>query len=209
MIDSDNPSARGRPVNEHARMERRQLILTGARACFIQRGFHASSISEIATAAGVSNANIYQYFENKDALILALIDEDMKSDLALIHRISASPLRRDDLRHILAPLFRTEEGRNLAILRCEFASEAARNPVVGRLAARSETLGLQAMQWGIRVAQANGTVPEAIDAETTAPVLAYLFDGLLRQRTYPDSDGEALLDALVGHFANILQINDR
>jgi hypothetical protein len=51
------------------------------------------SVSEIATAAGVSNANIYQYFENKEALIIALIEEEVRHDLTLVHKLSGSKLR--------------------------------------------------------------------------------------------------------------------
>ncbi|WP_298196537.1 TetR/AcrR family transcriptional regulator [Novosphingobium sp.] len=191
-------------MNEEARLARRQQILAGARACFVQRGFHASSVSEIAAAAGVSNANIYQYFENKEALIIALIEEEVRHDLALVHKLSGSKLQGEELRAVMSPLFLTDEGRDRAILRCEISSEATRNAAAGELLARSNDRTIEAMARGVRVSQTSGNVSGAVDADRAAELLAFVFDGLFMQRSLPGIDGEALLAALVDHFANIL-----
>lgn len=42
---------------------------------FSRRGYHASSIDEIAQAAGISKALIYEHFESKQELHLSLIDQ--------------------------------------------------------------------------------------------------------------------------------------
>jgi AcrR family transcriptional regulator len=86
MKNNASKGPRGRPVNEQAREERMAQILDGARGCLVQRGFHASSIAEIGAAAGVSVANIYQYFPSKEALIAALIAVDLERHHSLIAR---------------------------------------------------------------------------------------------------------------------------
>lgn len=191
-------------MNEEARLARRQLILAGARACFVQRGFHASSVSEIATAAGVSNANIYQYFENKEALIIALIEEEVRHDLTLVHKLSGSKLQGEDLRAVMSPLFLTDEGRDRAILRCEISSEATRNAAAGELLARSNERTIEAMAWGVRVSQASGNIPESVDADKAAVLMAFVFDGLFMQRSLPGTDGATLLASLVDLFTDLL-----
>lgn len=49
----------------------KEAILTAARTAFAERGFDATSLRTIATAAGVDPALIHHYFGNKDQLFLA------------------------------------------------------------------------------------------------------------------------------------------
>ncbi len=53
---------------------RRTQILMGAAQVFAEKGFHKAKTKEIAKAAGVSEGTIYNYFDNKRELLLALID---------------------------------------------------------------------------------------------------------------------------------------
>ena len=56
--------------------EKRRQILDGARRVFSTLGFDATSVSDIAREAGVSKGTLYVYFENKEQLFTALIDEE-------------------------------------------------------------------------------------------------------------------------------------
>lgn len=60
---------------------KRAQILAGARKIFLAKGFAASSMGEIARAAGVSKGTLYVYFDSKTALFEALIG-DMKRNTA-------------------------------------------------------------------------------------------------------------------------------
>ena len=50
-------------------------ILESALRLFAQKGYHASTIEEIAKAAGVAKGSVYNYFESKESLFKALIFE--------------------------------------------------------------------------------------------------------------------------------------
>ncbi len=52
-----------------------EQILEGARNVFLARGFDAASMGEIAREAKVSKGTLYVYFDSKEALFRALIDE--------------------------------------------------------------------------------------------------------------------------------------
>jgi AcrR family transcriptional regulator len=54
--------------------ERRAAILDSALAVFADRGYHASSIDDIAREAGVSKALIYEHFSSKQELYAELIE---------------------------------------------------------------------------------------------------------------------------------------
>ncbi|MHB8850409.1 MAG: helix-turn-helix domain-containing protein, partial [Acidithiobacillus ferriphilus] len=50
--------------------EGRQRILAAAEKLFSDKAFDAVSMNAIALQAGISKANIYHYFPNKDALYI-------------------------------------------------------------------------------------------------------------------------------------------
>jgi AcrR family transcriptional regulator len=54
--------------------ERRAEILDAALEVFSSRGYHVSSIDEIAQAAGISKALIYEHFDSKRSLHLSLLE---------------------------------------------------------------------------------------------------------------------------------------
>jgi AcrR family transcriptional regulator len=54
----------------------RQRLLSLAIDRFGDRGYRGTSVSEIARAAGLTQAAVYAYFPNKEALFQAAVDED-------------------------------------------------------------------------------------------------------------------------------------
>jgi AcrR family transcriptional regulator len=53
---------------------RREQIIGAATGVFAEKGFRRATTREVARAAGVSEGTIYNYFEDKDALLLAILD---------------------------------------------------------------------------------------------------------------------------------------
>lgn len=80
-----NPRPR-RAVGDDAKEQRREEILAAAKATFAAKGFHATTIGDVAKAAGVSYGSIYWYFESKDALFHALMDHQEAALRAHIDR---------------------------------------------------------------------------------------------------------------------------
>jgi AcrR family transcriptional regulator len=62
------------PVRRLRRAERREQILTAATKAFARAGFAATSLDDIATAAGVSRAILYRHFDSKTDLYRAVLD---------------------------------------------------------------------------------------------------------------------------------------
>lgn len=57
---------------EEKRSEKRDRILRAAEAIFLDKGFHAASMNEIAEAANVSTPHLYNFYASKAALALAV-----------------------------------------------------------------------------------------------------------------------------------------
>lgn len=70
----------------HAKLQRRQaltdarraLVLDAARAVFLEAGIEGASIREIARRAGYTPGAIYSYFDSKEAIYGALLDESIQ-----------------------------------------------------------------------------------------------------------------------------------
>src|SRR5215218_3449303 len=67
--------ARGRDgVRDLVVRARREQIVGAATRVFAEKGFRRATTREVARSAGVSEGTIYNYFEDKDALLLAILD---------------------------------------------------------------------------------------------------------------------------------------
>ena len=64
------------------RSERRAQLLDAAQAVFVQSGYHAAAMDEIADRAGVSKPVLYQHFPGKLDLYLALLDQSCDTIIA-------------------------------------------------------------------------------------------------------------------------------
>lgn len=59
-----------------------QAIVDAAIETFANKGFHSTTISDIARKAGVADGTVYLYFSNKDDLLIKAFDELISTKLA-------------------------------------------------------------------------------------------------------------------------------
>ena len=71
--------------NSSKEAERRTQILASAIRIFGEKGFQNATIAEIAKDAGIGDATIYEYFKNKEDLLLAIPVEITKGLIPLIN----------------------------------------------------------------------------------------------------------------------------
>ncbi len=74
-------------VTDQARGRRRKAarpdeIRDAAMALFVEKGFAATRMDEVARRAGVSKGTVYLYFENKEALLRSVVEEVVEPALA-------------------------------------------------------------------------------------------------------------------------------
>lgn len=79
---------------------KRDSILDAAARVFAQQGFDRASMSALAEEAGISKANIYHYYNGKDALLFDLLDShlrDLRDRLMGLDLSSRTPPEKLDL----------------------------------------------------------------------------------------------------------------
>jgi len=85
-------SKTGAPRRRMAASDRRLAILEAARAAFADGGFHQTSLDTVAERAGVSKALIYEHFDSKRALYLAMLEMHVEE---LVERVTAAVTAAD------------------------------------------------------------------------------------------------------------------
>ena len=64
--------------------ERRSQILRAARAVFIEKGFLAARVEDVARRAGLSKGAVYFYFSSKRDLFMALVQEEHEATYSFL-----------------------------------------------------------------------------------------------------------------------------
>lgn len=77
-------------------------ILEAAARIFATHGYAAGTTNRIAVKAGVSIGSLYEYFPNKDALLVALMERHIAEGQAVLAEVGSTALRPDRPLHEVA-----------------------------------------------------------------------------------------------------------
>ena len=200
MIDAQAPS---RPSTE----ARRQQIQDAAAACFRRSGFHGASMAEIAKTANLSVGQIYRYFENKEAIIAAIVEQDMA-----------------DKREKFAEFYETQGDMALymvencagaidkfwdkerAALMLEVLAEAARNPKIAAILHRRDEEEHQLTEQFRQRIRRKGWSEE--ETELRGELISMLFDGMASRSINSNMDPARLAPVLKKVMGAILGVDD-
>src|SRR5256885_7463499 len=67
-----------RTLKEKQRQERKALILQAAEEVLMEKGYHETSIDEIAARVGIAKGTVYLHFPSKEDLVIAIFERDMQ-----------------------------------------------------------------------------------------------------------------------------------
>ena len=117
-----------------SRTEQRDLtrtrLLDAAEKVFVDRGFHAASVDEVAEEAGYSKGAVYSNFENKDELFLAVLERRVDSRALAIEADVPTdrPINEqaEQAGNAFLEVFLQQSQWSLLLM--EFATYAARHP---------------------------------------------------------------------------------
>lgn len=119
---------------------RKAQVLDAAAECFRERGFHRSSLAQIAAAAGMSPGHIYHYFKSKEEIVAAIVERE-RSDVKLLVDEAKATGADADIAFFVDQLARGVAWHNdtsRASLTMEILAEAARNPEIARVVQRND-----------------------------------------------------------------------
>ena len=140
------------PLTPERRRElTRRHLLEAAAIVFSRDGFHGATLDDIASYAGFTKGAVYSNFKSKDDLFLALLDDRVESQFAVVAEVldSGPHVREEQFPRIRELLDATVLGDDsFSALYLEFVLYARRNPAAReRLieSARREQAFIQSM----------------------------------------------------------------
>lgn len=187
-------------VTQQYRDARHDQILSAARRCFLRDGFHATSMQDLFTEAGLSSGAVYRYFASKDDMIIAIAEENMRAVVAMIHDAAGSQ-PRGSVGSVLADFFTLLQAKDaqdgLAGLAVLTWSEALRNPLLAQRLAELIAQMRADLTEIVRTHQSAGNLPRQVPAEALAAVFISVVPGYILQLSVLGSSGVAILPAAV------------
>jgi AcrR family transcriptional regulator len=123
---------RVRRTRAEQREETRRRLLEAAGGLFLHRGYEATSIEDVAEAAGFTRGAVYSNFRDKEDLFVAFLAERMAEEAAEVAAaVAAEPDRAARMR-ILRERFVTSHCKDTTLLYAELQLAAARQPALRR-----------------------------------------------------------------------------
>jgi AcrR family transcriptional regulator len=154
----------------------RQRLLTLAIDHFGARGYRSTSVSEIARAAGLTQATAYAYFDNKQSLFVAAVDADATKLILTAHATLTEHLAVDRFRAFLAALYLGLDSHPLA-RRVLDGGEPDVLPRLGGLPALRLTTALIVSD--LQAGQADGNIRQDVDILALGDGIEAIILGLL------------------------------
>jgi len=184
----------------------RDRILCAALKCFIEHGFHAASMANIAEAAQMSAGLMYRYFENKNAIVLAIVERQLAEKREAIRQLHSSEDFANRLQHVFEE-WRLRGANTISVaLLLEMSAEATRNPQIAQALRAADALARSELQAWLGRSRSEGGLglPEDVAARR-ALLLQCLVEGLaVRAAREPDLDSRQLRSALDDLFEHLL-----
>ena len=176
---------------EEATAERYRLIVEAAAACFVEKGFHQTSIREIAREAGISLGNLYNHFENKAALIAQIASLEADEMKAVEARLAGQGAPLVKIERFSKAYFDYVCVPENVVLAAEITSEALRNPQVAQGFLRNRERLVTLLSQVLLAGQQTGSVELVGSPDDTANLMIDLlastglrvaFDGQTKRR---------------------------
>lgn len=182
MVDPDG-------VRRRRKAERPAELLDAALSVFVERGYAAARLEEIAARAGVSKGTLYLYYEGKEALFKAVIEEAIVPLIAEGEALVANcDCRADEvLRDLMVGWWRAVGGTRLAGIPKLMIAEARNFPEIAQfyfdqVVVRGRQLFIRVVVRGISEGVFRPVDPELMCQVLLAPLI---MGGIWRQSFSP------------------------
>ena len=179
-------------VSEEHLTARRQQILVAARACFLRKGLHHTSMQDLIKEAGLSVGAVYRYFKSKDEIIAAIADGVVGGISQQIDEVATRQLSLIDSLAVLLDVIDVQTGPDGAMpIALQVWAESTVDPAI-KVIVQERYLGLRASV-RVLVAQAaeRGELPAGADVDDVTGAFYALIPGYGLQRVLtgsPDKD---------------------
>ncbi|NOK61742.1 MAG: TetR/AcrR family transcriptional regulator [Chloroflexi bacterium AL-W] len=170
--------------------DRQRQILLAAAECFARKGFHQTTMDDIAREAGISAGLIYRHFAGKEELIIELVKtntrvQQTKLDQARQYKDFAQTIEAffdigDDI----------IDWHTRSVLLVEVVAESLRNKRVADVVVQDDIDFIHEFAALITQAQSQGQIDPSLAPLETAELLVALTEGMLLRLSLASEDDD-------------------
>ena len=191
-------------ISDQDRAVRRQRIVDAAWRRLATNGYHETTIDDVCDEAGVSKGAFYGYFDTKQALFLALLEEETEALNRVAGELAEQELPgAERVRRFVQAMLEVGDDAGRVQLRADLWAVLAGDPVVR--AAFAETVARRRTvlrEWISKSIDAGDLGIEPRRANALASILIAMADGLMLHRALDPqgfrwSNIRAVMDALI------------
>jgi AcrR family transcriptional regulator len=187
--------ARGRAAGYD---DQREAIVARAAELFARHGCHATSMNQVAEAAGLSKATLYHYYRDKDALLVHIADGHVSRLRALVADVRAmglepEPQFRELVRRIVGEYADAQHAHRVLTEDVKFLPPEDRQRILDK--EREVVAGFAAVVAALR--------PELKAAALATPMTMLLFGMINWMFTWMKSEGALDYEALAPMVADL------
>ena len=176
---------------------RRGEILSAAETCFVAKGFHQSSMQDIASASGLSMGLLYRYFDSKSAIIRAFSALDRDRMIAGVTALADAADFIAGLTKLMKQELETMRNVDEFRLTTEVLSESTRDEILRESFAAKELMLSAALSGAIARQQSAGRIARDLPPDQAANLVLAMVDGLSLRAFIDRRLGKRALDALL------------
>jgi AcrR family transcriptional regulator len=186
-----------------ARGTARERLLDAAAEVFAERGYRASSVEDIAAAAGLTKGAVYWNFDSKEDVFFALIEERVDRRARELMGVTEHAPRET----ATAPLVSrgvsgfADEQQALVLLLQEYWSLAVRDPALRDAYVKRQRALRERLAEALEARHRTTGVPLTVPAEALATGIIALATGLAQERI---ADPDGVSDDLLGELLSLL-----
>jgi AcrR family transcriptional regulator len=178
-------------VPEEELEARRRAILAAARRAFARHGFEGATVKVLEAETGLSRGAIFHHFRDKEALFLALAEEDAAATAAVVAEAGLVQVMRD---------LRDKDAGWLGV-QLEVRRRLRTDPEFAARWAERQAAVEEATAARLERQRAAGVVRNDVPVPVLASFLRLVLDGLVSTMAVPDSGGMPL-----DHLSGVLDL---
>ncbi|MBI5118436.1 TetR/AcrR family transcriptional regulator [Candidatus Poribacteria bacterium] len=196
-------------MNEKRDQNTREAIIEASMRLFAKRGYHGTSVAQIAEATGLTKGALYWYFKGKEDLFLTVLDyiKDRWQN-SILSKVDASQGAVEKLERLFDASSEMVASTTNPYSMHLFLVSAGAQPEMGDFenAIRSAYAGyVESLAGTIRAGQEDGEIRKDADAESIAVGIIGCLEGIVLQaRLHSPSTIAAAIAEMKRHFIRSL-----
>jgi AcrR family transcriptional regulator len=172
-------------LKEKQRQERENLILQAAEEVLLEKGYHETSMDEIAARVGIAKGTLYLHFARKEDLIFALLERELHTVLLMVeHANSVEGNAQEKLAFIFNSLYQELFGKRAQLMYVLYNSTELKSVLHKYVLKEKQGDTLNRIAASITALLEEGKAAGMFDPTLPTAVMLNIFFSVLSPRAY-------------------------